>query len=61
MSKIKYTKIDVNNLFLFSLILFLLPSVRSAAVWPNTQITAIIFFLISLFYFLRWEIKKSLM
>ena len=57
--KIKYTKIDVNNLFLFSLILFLLPSVRSAAVWPNTQITAIIFFLISLFYFLRWEIKKE--
>ena len=42
--KIKYPKINLNNLFLFSLIIFLLPSVRSAAVWPNTQITAIIFF-----------------
>ena len=41
--KLKYSKIDINNLFLFSLIIFLLPSVRSAAVWPNTQITAIIF------------------
>ena len=56
--KTKYTKININNLFLFSLIIFLLPSFRSAAVWPNTQITAIFFFLISLLYFLRWEIKK---
>ena len=57
--KIKYPKINFNNLFLFSLIILLLPSVRSAAVWPNTQITAIIFFLISIFYFLKWEVKKS--
>lgn len=56
--KTKYTKININNLFLFSLIIFLLPSFRSAAIWPNTQITAIFFFLISLLYFLRWEIKK---
>lgn len=57
--KIKYPKINFNNLFLFSLIILLLPSVRSAAVWPNTQITAIIFFLISIFYFLKWEVKKE--
>ncbi len=57
--KLKYPKIDINNLFLFSLIIFLLPSVRSAAVWPNTQITAIIFFLVSLFFFLKWETKKE--
>ena len=56
--KIKFTKININNLFLFSLIIFLLPSFRSAAIWPNTQITAIFFFLISLFFFLRWESKK---
>jgi hypothetical protein len=46
----------------------LLPSVRTSAVWPNTQITAIFFFLISIYYFLKWEqlndfvkINKSLM
>ncbi len=55
--KIKFKRIDLNNLFLFSLIIFLLPSFRSAPVWPNTQITGIIFFLISLFYFLKWENK----
>lgn len=57
--KIKFKKIKLNNLFLFSLIIFLLPSFRSAAIWPNTQITAILFFLLSLIYFLKWEIKKQ--
>ena len=58
--KIKYKKIDINNLFLFSLIIFLLPSFRSAAVWPNTQITAIFFFMVSLLYFLKWENKNQI-
>ena len=57
--KIKFKKIDLNNLFLFSLIIFLLPSFRSAAIWPNTQITGIFFFLVSLFFFLKWEHKKQ--
>ena len=57
--KIKFKKIKLNNLFLFSLIIFLLPSFRSAAIWPNTQITGILFFLLSLIYFLKWEIKKQ--
>ena len=57
--KIKFHKININNLFLFSLIIFLLPSFRSAAVWPNTQITGIFFFLCSLYFFLKWENKKK--
>lgn len=57
--KIKFNKININNLFLFSLIIFLLPSFRSAAIWPNTQITGIFFFLISLFFFLKWDKKKQ--
>jgi hypothetical protein len=57
--KKKYTYINENNLFLFSLIIFLLPSFRSAAIFPNTQITGIFFFLISLYFFLNWEIKKE--
>lgn len=57
--KKKFKNIDKNNLFLFSLIIFLLPSFRSSIVWPNTQITGMIFFLISLYYFLEWEIQKK--
>ena len=55
----KYKNFDINNLFLFSLILFILPSFRTAAIWPNTQITALIFFLVSLFYFIKWENRKN--
>ncbi len=55
----KYKNIDNNNLFLLSLILFVLPSFRTAAIWPNTQITALIFFLASLYYFIKWENKKN--
>lgn len=57
--KIKFKDIKLNNLFLFSLIIFLFPSFRSAAIWPNTQITGIFFFLLSLIFFLKWEIKKQ--
>lgn len=56
---VKFKKIKTNNIYLFSLIIFLLPSFRSAAVWPNTQITGIFFFLVSLYYFLKWEEKKQ--
>ena len=57
--KEKYKNIDTNNLFLFSLVLFLLPSVRTSAIWPNTQITGIFFFLISLLFFIKWENEKN--
>ena len=58
--KEKYKKIDLNILFLFSLVIFMFPTFRSSAIWANTQITAIIFFLISLYYFTIWDSKKSI-
>jgi len=42
--KKKFGYINKNKLFLFSLIIFLFPSFRSAAICPNTQITGIFFF-----------------
>ena len=35
----RYPKIDKNNLFLFSLILFLIPALRTSAIWPNPHFT----------------------
>jgi hypothetical protein len=58
--KKKYLKIDLNILFLFSLVIFMFPTFRSSAIWANTQITAIIFFLISLYYFTMWDGKKCI-
>ena len=52
--KLKFTGVNENNLFLFSLTIFLLPSFRSGAIWANTQITALIF-LLSLLFFIKNE------
>jgi len=55
--KEKYKKKN-NILYYFSLIIFLLPNFRSAAIWANTQSTALIFFLLSLYFFLKSEKEK---
>ncbi len=55
----RYPKIDKNNLFLFSLILFLIPALRTSAIWPNPLFTATFFFIASLIYFVKWEKEKN--
>ena len=57
--KNKFENVDKNLLFLFSLIIFLLPSYRSGAIWANSQITGLIFFLLSLVFFTSWIKKKD--
>ena len=56
--KMKFKKVNQNYLFLFSLIILILPSFRSGAIWPNTQVTAIFFFLASILFLLKWENNK---
>lgn len=56
---IKYKDIDKNNLFLFASILLILPTFRYTVIWANAQITAQIFFLISIFFFLKWSRRKK--
>jgi hypothetical protein len=58
--KIKYESLNKNNIFLFSLILFLLPALRTSAIWPNSHLTATFFFLGSLYFFIKWEKQKIL-
>ena len=55
----KYPKIDKNNLFLFSLILFCIPALRTSAIWPNPHFTATFFFIGSLICFVKWEKEKN--
>ena len=57
--KNKFENVDKNLLFLFSLIIFLLPSFTSGAIWANSQITGLIFFLLSLVFFTSWIKKKD--
>jgi len=57
--KNKFEREDKNLLYVFSLIVFLLPSFRSGAIWANSQITGLIFFLLSLLFFIKWSKKKN--
>jgi len=52
-------KIEKKNLYYLSLIIFLFPNYRSGAIWANTQITGIFFFLLSLLYFLKCHKNKK--
>ena len=59
--KIKYKNINENKLILVSSIVFLSPTIRSLSVWPYPYIWGLLFFLISLFYFLKYfDDKKKL-
>ena len=45
--------------FIFSLILFISPYFRSSAVWATTDNLAILFFLLTIFFYLKFEFYKK--
>ena len=57
--KIKFPNINKSLLLFFACSIFLYPSFRSGMIWANDHITALIFFLIFLYFFLKWENTKS--
>ena len=56
--KINYPNENKNNLLILASLTFLFPSFRSGAIWANDHITALIFFMLFLIFFLKWT-KKS--
>lgn len=56
--KIKFDKKDSNLLLALSSIIFVIPAFRYSAIWANAQNTAYIFFLLSIYFFFKWEKKK---
>jgi len=51
----RFKDIDKKKLFFFSSILYILPNFQAASIWGNNHNTAIIFFLIALFYLIKIE------
>lgn len=47
-------KNNKNNLLILSSIVFLTPSFRYSAIWANDHVFASFFFLLSLYFFLKW-------
>ena len=55
----RFQNIDKKKLFFFSSIIYILPNFQAAAIWGNNHNTAIIFFLISIFYLIKLENSKT--
>jgi len=54
--KIKFISLSSNKALIISSLIFLFPSFRYSAIWANAHITALIFFLLSTYFFLK--VKK---
>ena len=58
----RFVEIEKKKLLVFSSIIFILPNFQSSGIWGNNHNTAIIFFLISIFYLIKIEnstLKKN--
>ncbi len=52
---IKFRNINKELLLFLSLIIFLSPTFRSLAIWPDSRIPGLIFFTLAIFYFLKFN------
>ena len=57
--RLKFPLIDKKILFYLSLFFFLSPYFRSLAYWPGDENLGLIFFTISIFYFLKFNKKEN--
>ena len=57
--KTRFNDKNNNLLLIFASILFILPVFRYTSILANFQMTAVIFFLISIFFFLKWSKLNS--
>ena len=53
--KLLFTNINNNYLFLLSLIIFLSPTFRSLAIWPDSRLPGLIFFVLTIYFFLKFR------
>ena len=58
---LKFDNVDKGLLFLLSLSIFLSPTFRSLAIWPSSRLIGLIFFVVSIYEFLKFlKTKKKL-
>ena len=48
-----------NNIIIISSVIFFIPSFRYTSIWANDLITSLFFFILSIYYFKKWEINKK--
>lgn len=52
--KVKFKSISTNKVYFLSLIIFLSPTFRSLTIWPDSRLYGLLFFIIAIFYFLKF-------
>lgn len=57
--KKKYKNINFDKLIIFSSVIFLSPTIRSLSIWPYPLTWGLIFFIISIYYFLKFNKSKK--
>ena len=55
-----FSNISNNYLFLLSLIIFLSPTFRSLAIWPDSRLPGLIFFVLTIYFFLKFRKTNNL-
>ena len=56
---LKFHEIDKKILFFLSSLIFLSPTFRSLAIWPDSRLLGLILFTLSVYYFLKFEENKN--
>ena len=56
---VKFKEIDKKILFFLSCLIFLSPTFRSLAIWPDSRLLGLVLFVISIYYFLKFEESKN--
>ena len=57
--KLKYYTIDNRFLYCFALILLLSPTIRSTTIWPDSRTYGLLFFILSVFFFIKFQIQDE--
>ncbi len=47
-----------NNILFISSVIFFIPSFRYTSIWANDLITSLFFFILSIYFFKKWEMNK---
>ena len=55
---LKFKEIDKTILLILSLSIFLSPTFRSLAIWPSSRVVGLIFFLFSIYEFIKYQQNK---
>ena len=57
--EIRFSKIDKNIFFLLTFLIFLSPTFRSLAIWPDSRLIGLLFFTLGIFFYLKFLDKKD--